>query len=243
MDENDFKNLIKDLPTEQQKKAILLYNGHVETANKYRNESTAANLWDWKASENAFNEFMDSIKPSKNNDQPAFKNRAEVLEYLRGQEVKISRGKLYKDADTGKLRMESDGSILLMEVDKYIKSALKPFKKAGTAPDIEKLQTEKLERENDKLDEQIKKLIWEREKETGKYILRDDFEMEIVARAAVFAVSLKQMVSIKALDWVSIVQGNHALVKDMTDAIIRDIESVLNDYATTDTFQVMIDKG
>lgn len=246
MDEQEFKNLIKDKPVDQQKKGILLYNGMVKSATAYQTESIKVNLLNWKASEEALEEFIAKLNVSggkdAGNNLPAFKNRIEVLKYLKDQGAKVGKSKLYNDSESGKLRMRPDGSVLLSDVDLYIRAYLSPKKKGGAAPEIEDLQRDNLEKQNKKLDEQIKKLEWEREKETGKHILRDDFEREIVARAAVFEISLKQMITSKIYDWISVCQGNHAQANSMADMINQSIDNVLNDYASTDKFQVLINR-
>ncbi|MBU1054854.1 MAG: hypothetical protein KKC46_13660 [Proteobacteria bacterium] len=174
--------------------------------------------------------------------RPSLKNRLEVLSWLKSQGCQIGKTKIYADSESGKLRLQPDGSILLADVELYKQAYLSPRKKAFAVAGIEILQRENLELDAEIKREKKAKLQWEREKEIGKYILRDDFEMEVTARAIVLDASLKQMVSLKALDWVSIVQGNHKLVKDMTDAILRCIEEALNDYANTDKFQVVFQK-
>lgn len=241
MDEQEFKNLIKDKPADQQKKGVLLYNGMIKSANVYQAESTKVNLLNWKAAEAAFDKFISKLNSADNtavSDKPAFKSRVEVLKYLWTQGAKVSRGKLYNDAESGKLRIQADGSVLLSDVDIYVMAYLKAGKKGGMAPEIENLNKEKLNEEIKKLKEQNKKLAWEREKETGKYILRDDFEMEIVSRAVVLDVSLKQMISSKALNYISMCKGDFAQTAEVIREMTADINNVLNDYATTEKFQV-----
>lgn len=238
MEKQELEKLIEGKPPEVSKKAILLFNGHVMCATAYRKEPSAANLKSWQAAEAALEEFVSSLDVQKK-DRLSFKNKKAAAKYLKDQGVRIGKSKLYKDAESGKLRVQPDGSVLLSDVDLYVKAYLTPKQRAGDNYDIEQLQKEKLELESEKLKEQIAKLAWDREKEAGRYLLRSDFEMELAARAAVLETSLRQMAQTKAYDWIAVCRGEHSKAADMAAMVTAEIGAVLNDYAATDKFQVI----
>ncbi|MBU2623428.1 MAG: hypothetical protein KKD92_14040 [Proteobacteria bacterium] len=237
MNKNEFDKLIQNYPPEKAKKGILLFNGVVSGAAAYQQDSSLSNLKSWQAAEAALDEFIGGI--SNKSDSAVFRNRVAVIEYLKKNNIRIGKSKLYKDADFGKLRVQPDGSVLLSDVELYTRAYLTPKQKTAVNADIEALQKEKLEKENQKLDEQIAKLAWDREKEAGRYLLRSDFEMELAARAAVLEMSLRQMAQTKAYDWVAVCRGEHSKAADMAAMVTAEIGTVLNDYATTDSFQVI----
>lgn len=238
MEKQDLEKLIEGKPPEVQKKAILLFNGHIKCAQAYQNDPSAANLKNWQQAEAALEEFVSSFDAAKK-DRPSFKNKIAVARHLKDQGVRIGKSKLYKDAESGRLRVQPDGSVLLSDVDLYVKAYLTPRQKAGDNYDIEQLQKEKLELESKKLREQIAKMEWDREKEAGKYLLRSDFEMELAARAAVLETSLRQMAQTKAYDWIAVCKGEHSKAGDMATMVTAEIGAVLNDYANTERFQVI----
>jgi hypothetical protein len=237
MNKDDFDKLIQNYPPEQAKKGILLFNGVVSSAAAYQKDASLGNLKAWQAAEMALDEFIGGLKNKA--DSEAFRNRVAVVEYLKRNNIRISKTKLYRDADTGKLRIQPDGSILLSDVELYTRAYLTPRQKASMNADIEALQKEKLELESKKLREQIAKLEWDREKEAGKYLLRSSFEMELAARAAVLQVTLQQMASTKAYEWIAVCQGNHTKAQDLTAMITAEIDEALNNYASTDSFHVI----
>ena len=244
MEKQDLEKLIESKPPEVSKKAILLFNGHIKCAQAYQNDPSAANLKNWQLAEAALDEFVSSLSQDRSGkDRPAFRNKIAVAKYLKDQGVKIGKSKLYKDAEAGKLRVQPDGSVLLSDVELYVRAYLTPRQKAGDNQDIEALQKEKLELESEKLKEQIAKLAWDREKEAGKYLLRSDFEMELAARAAVLETSLRQMAQSKAYDWIAVCKGEHSKANDMAAMVTAEIDAVLNDYAATDRFQVIFLEG
>lgn len=239
MEKEDFEKILKSCPPDKAKKGVLLFNGMATCAAAYQKEPTSASLRDWQKAEAALEEFVSEIEAVKA-EKPSFKNKVAVARYLKEQNVRIGKSKLYKDAESGRLRVQPDGSVLLSDVDLYIRAYGTPRQKAGSDKDIEFLQKEKLELESQKLREQIAKLEWDREKETGKYILRNDFEMEIVARAAVFDLTLKQMISSKIYDWIAVCKGDHAQANSVSVLIKSSIDNVLNDYANTEKFRVIL---
>ena len=238
MDKASFEQLIKECPPDKAKKGVLLFNGMTTCAVAYQKEPTSATLRDWQKAEAALEEFVAEIEAAKA-EKPSFKNKLAVARYIKSQGIKIGQRKLYKDAESGKLRVQPDGSVLLSDVDLYIRAYGTPRQKAAGSADIEQLQKEKLELESKKLKEQIAKLEWDREKEAGKYLLRSDFEMELAARAAVLEISLRQMASAKAYEWIAVSHGDYAKTGDLAAMVTAEIRNALNDYAATDRFQVI----
>ena len=173
------------------------------------------------------------------NTEAVFRNRVQVYEHLKQNNIQIGRSKLYMDANSGKLRVQPDGSVLLSDVELYVRAYLSPKQKASVDADIEALQKEKLELESKKLREQIAKLEWDREKEAGKHLLRSAFEMELAARAAVLDTMLRQMASLKAYEWISACKGDHGKASDLAAMVTAEIGEALNEYASTDKYQVI----
>jgi len=172
-------------------------------------------------------------------DKESFVNKYAVFVSLKEDGLKVGKSKLYKDAEKGLLRVQPDGSVLLSDVELYKRAYLTPRQKAGSNAVIEQLQKEKLELESKKLEEQIAKLAWDREKEAGRYLLRSDFEMELAARAAVLETSLRQMASLKSYEWTAVCKGDYTKSADMAAMVTAEIGAVLNDYASTERFQVI----
>jgi len=238
MDKESFEKLIRECPPDRQRKGVLLYNGAATCAVGYQKEPSAANLKNMQAAEAALDEFVSLIN-SASAERPAFVNKYAVFVSLKEDGLKVGKSKLYKDAEKGLLRVQPDGTVLLSDVELYKRAYLTPKQKAGSNADLDQLQKDKLDLESQKLKEQIAKLVWDREKESGKYLLRSDFEMELAARAVVLETSLRQMAQTKAYDWIAVCKGEHSKAGDMAAMVTAEIGAVLNDYAATDRFQVI----
>jgi hypothetical protein len=235
---DDFEKLIKECAPDRARKGVLLYNGAATCAAAYQKEPSSASLKNMQAAEAALDEFVSLVK-SASAERPSLPNKYAVFEILKAEKMKVGKSKLYKDAEKGLLRVQPDGSVLLSDVELYTRAYLTPKQKAGNDADIEQLQKEKLELESKKLEEQIAKLVWDREKEAGRYLLRSDFEMELAARAAVLETSLRQMASTKAYDWIAVCKGEHSKAGDMAAMVTAEIGAVLDEYASAERFQVI----
>lgn len=162
---------------------------------------------------------------------PAFKNRRSVYLHLKEAGYEVSRGKVYGDFDKGLIRMQMDGTVLEVDVRRYAQNHLSDI--------LKDIQSVKSRKEVEKLDEQIAKLRFEREKEMGKYIQRKDFEAELAARAAVFDSGFRHLYNTKAREWIGLVGGKPEKSADFLQALNQSLDEQLNTYATTQTFQVM----
>ncbi|MBT4875448.1 MAG: hypothetical protein HON48_09605, partial [Desulfobacula sp.] len=100
----------------------------------------------------------------------------------------------------------------------------------------------KNEKEVEKLDEQIAKLRFEREKEEGKYILKKEFEAELAARAAVFDSGFRYLFSVKAQEWITLVSGKSEKAADFLQQLNQALDDQLTTYASTRVYQVMFSK-
>jgi len=178
-------------------------------------------------------------KPIKNeNGERCFKNRNAVLGYLKDQGYKIQKSKLYKDSREGKLRIQGDGTVLFIDVDLYIKAYLLAVKTADAA-EAEKLQQEKISAETDVKKLRAKRLQFEIDKEQGKYIPKDQFDMELAARAAVLEAGIKHMFYSKVSEWIHVVGGDISKTNELLEEMITSLDEKMNDYASMDQFQVI----
>lgn len=170
---------------------------------------------------------------------PAFENRRTVLHHLVKAGYKISRAKLYRDFKRGLIRMEADGSVLEAEARNYALNNLSKID--GSLENPADIQALKNQKEVEKLDEQIAKLRFDREKEQGKYILRDEFESELAARAVVLDTGFRHKFNIKAREWIALVGGKPEKAAEFLQALNDALDEQLTSYAATRTFQVMFE--
>lgn len=179
------------------------------------------------------------VNPIKNEQgERYFKNRNAVLGYLKDQGYKIQKTKLYKDSNAGMLRIQSDGTVMLSDVDLYIKAYLLPVK-TSEAIESEKLIHDRLTAEVKRLSLQAEKLEFEIDKDRGRYIPRDQFEMELAARAAVLEAGIKHLFYSRVSDWIHMVGGDTTKINDLLEEMTRSLDEKMNEYASMEQFQVI----
>jgi len=182
-----------------------------------------------------------SIANEKALQVPSFESLLQVMEHLKQAGFRISKSKLYRDRDKGLIRVQKDGSVLESEVRAYAGNCLDRI--AGQIEDMSDIQSRKALKDVELREEQILKIRLAREVEQGKYLLRRDFEAELASRAVILDSGLRHMVQMKVGEWVAMVGGKPAMVPDFIQNINRELDSLMNGFATLESFQVVFQKG
>lgn len=180
-------------------------------------------------------------------DEYTFRNRTEVVRWLDRKGYKIKKSKLYKDAKAGLLRVEDDGSVEMDSVRRYLEhpeaGVREHFETVEAGSDLEvkeyhrrtaKAKMQKIEMEN-------KKLAFEMEKEAGKWLPREDLELEMAGRAAVLEQGLKNLFRVRAADWIHMVSGDAARAAELRAVLERELDQLLTAYARADQFQILFE--
>lgn len=176
-------------------------------------------------------------------DQKIFTSLLQVKAYLIEQGYKVSKSKIYRDADNGKITAQTDAagnkSVSALAAWEYAEKHLE--KVGANKGDLKNLQATKLLEaiKIQKIDHQRK--VFDLEKEQGKYIPRADFESELAARAAVLESGFRHLFNVKAREWIAIVGGKPDRTADFLAALNAGLDEQLNTYATTQVFQVIFE--
>lgn len=177
-----------------------------------------------------------------------FKNRREVAKWLQGNGYKIKKSKIYKDAAAGLLRIESDGSVTIESVRRYIDHPEAGIKEhmetveAGDSVEVKEWHRRAARAKAKKTELEAKKLQFEMEKDQGRWIAREDLEMEMAARAAILDQGLRSLVRIRAEDWIQVVGGDTSRAGELKAAVNEALDQLMNAFCSTDTFQVMFEE-
>ena len=167
---------------------------------------------------------------------------AEALKELKGRGYKIGKSKFYDDCSHGLCKLEADGSILEGSLNKYVKHPRANLKRLDKIREEEQAQ-DKTRAEIDKLKEQVAKLRLERGVLEGRYISREDFEMELASVVGQVQTGLHHMLEMRVADWVVLVSGDPDKGKDLLDALKRALDKRFNDLAKIDRFKVVFESA
>ena len=164
---------------------------------------------------------------------PSLRKAAEAL-YNAGYEV--SRSKMSRDKKNGLIDFNDDGSVDQKEVEKYAR-LLK--KREPALEDNHEKAAVKSEWEIKTMKVKHDKLVFEFEKEKGKYIEKAMFEAELAARAAILETGLKHYFSAKIQELVALVGGKPEKSPEFMQRLNTVVDEELSRYATTRNFHVI----
>jgi len=176
--------------------------------------------------------------------EPVFENRIEVLKYLNRQGYAIQKSKLYADCKAGLLRLQADKTVLESDIKAYIRKAglEKPAETIG-ANQGDQLVTDRREAELERLQQQIIEYKYKNEILEGKYILKTEAEVVFAIKIGVFESSLKQLFSIRGIDYVRGVNGDLQKIKTMTEMFHADLDALLHEMGNIDELSIEIRKN
>ena len=176
----------------------------------------------------------------QNNDGPdIFKNVGEVLAYLQESGRKIEKTKLYDDINAGLLK-KTDRRFKRRDVDRY--AAKLPL---STTPDGRVKDAEDRQRRKDEAEIRIKEATAKREElktavMEGQYVLREQVDQELAARAMALHSGLKSQFEAAALELVTKVGGDPKKSRALVAALEEVLDAACNEYARTIEFEVIL---
>ena len=236
------KQLLEVADENDRVELTIFHNAVKKTLKEYHESPTKKN----KQNLDAARDSLESKKQEMNqkyfgqdeqaNGTPVFSSLLEVLKHLDKAGFRISKSKLYRDKDKAMIRVNPDGSVPETEVRAYA-STLE--RKDGNIDDLSDIHAQKTKKEVEKLEEQIAKARFEREKEEGKYIPKKDFEAELAARAATLDAGFRHLFNSRVREWVNLVNGDVKKSADFLQDLNNSLNELLNQYAVTDSFNVI----
>lgn len=178
---------------------------------------------------------LDAFKkssPKETENLDSVKDTSSALEYLARNNRKVSRPKLYKDIKRGKLRRQNDGSFLLRDLDTYavgVPYIIPPDRPNATI-------VEDRQRRKDEADIRLKEAqasIAEHKYavQQGKYIPKNTVWLELAARAVAFKNALKNTFESKALELITLAEGNTSHSEDVVAWLGRAVDMALAEYS------------
>lgn len=179
--------------------------------------------------------------PENHTDERCFKNVAEVLGYLVAAGWKTSKSHIYRDWKD-KLFLKRDGVFLQKDIDKYAKAHLDrkaTGKKDSEDADLLHRKKAILEIENLELEKERRRFAHDRD--LGKYVPKEQMEIELAARAGILDAGLKHLIQSRAADWIRTAAGDMKTIGDLINVMTRDLDEHINSYAQARDYEIVID--
>jgi hypothetical protein len=167
---------------------------------------------------------------------------AEVLVYLMKDGWKVTKSSLYRHQKEGKLLPRPDGAYQLKDIEKYARTWLKQQSTGKRVSEkMDELQRKKLEMELEGLELQKKRNQLSYERDLGRFVRREDMEIELAMRAGILDAGLKNWVKSHAAEWIRLVGGNMQKVGELISQMNREMDEHINSYATSTEYDVIIE--
>ena len=238
METSRIEKLIEHITADEKAKLELLNNAVLKCLKEYETGNNAAQLRNWQAAEDALFKLVEDLEARYLAKPAAFENLIKALQFLQGEGYKVSKSKIYKDREIGKIRTQSDGSVLESDLWAYAVNA--ELKKTGAAVNHEKIgviQEAKVKEELQLTKARREKLEFELERDRGLYTKTDDVLLEIAVKIAVLEAAWKNMVRTNADEWLHRARERPKLLCEL---IYADFDKLLDDFGNLPEINVHI---
>lgn len=207
-------------------------NSFISALKAVRESPSTANVKEYEKANRAIEEYLKK-KEAEASNEIRFQNILDVSGYLQSVGWKISKSKLY--ADRGIIKTQADGAYLKKDVDKYAEQFLRKL----DASDIDSDSLEKLKEETRLTKERADKVAFENEIMRGSYVLKEDVEQQLAARASFIKSSIEGFFHSLSPRIAEIIGGDISKIPELTEFCLRETEDFFHHYSKPLTFEAV----
>lgn len=178
----------------------------------------------------------EALPPRPASDPPRLKHRLEILGWLKEQGYKIGKSKLYADAAAGRIRLEADGGCTAEEAERYARRVGLKRLAAVDSAEVEREAKRKLENEVALLEAKRRKIEFELELASGRYLPRTEHEQELAARAVALKQGLIHLAQSRTAEVVAAAADRG--IEEAAALLQTLIEDLLDDYARREEIEI-----
>lgn len=173
-------------------------------------------------------------------DNQTFASLLAVQRWLELKGYQISESKIYRDKDAGKISAEADGKTFkLISVLDYIERFLGGV--ATKKDELKNLQEKKIKMALELKEEQIARLRLNREKEQGRYLPKEEIDLQVISVLTVMDTAYRQLVDLNMSDLCHAMTGDVKKVNIGKDFMDKKLDEMMNELAGTDSFTIRIE--
>jgi hypothetical protein len=237
--EEKVEKLLTVMGGEDQKRLEEAIEGNQQTEQVYQEKRTSEDRRSWFAAKRKLHDVANELWTKHMVSGKLLRNRAEAYRYLKDQGLKVSRRMVYLDAESGKLRVQADGTVLLSDLDLYARAYLGGRASGGG---VDALTRRKLALEIERLEHQVELQRLSVEREQGKILYKKDLYRELATRAVVLTEAIHNLFISRAQSWVEKLRGDPSCIPVWLESAQRELDEQLANYANIDSFEVIFDE-
>jgi hypothetical protein len=215
------------------------WNASMKTLKALDTTPNATTQRDAEATEGALLRLVEDIEARVYRTEHVYENRLAALAALRREGWKIGKSKLYRDCKDGLLKVQSDGSVLESELEKYIRRArLERLESMGADKVSDDIRARKEKASAEREEYQARLAAVKAAAAEGMYVERAQVEHQLGARAAIFKSDGQNWIQSHAGEMVATVDGDHAKAADLVEMMLKGLEAWLDRYSQPLDFTV-----
>jgi len=215
------------------------YNAWIKAHKAYKDNPNAQTARDVEATYGVLVRLVEEIEARVFRSDRTYENRLAALEALRREGWKVGKSKLYKDCKDGLLKVQPDGSVLESELERYIRRArLERLDNMGEDKVAENIRLRKEKAAAEREEYQARIAAVKAAAAEGQYVLRDQVEHQLGARAAVFKSDGQNWIQSHAGEMVATVDGDPTKTADLVEMMLKGLEAWLDRYSQPLEFTV-----
>jgi hypothetical protein len=165
-------------------------------------------------------------------------NLLAVHRWLIAAGYKIARGKLYRDAKRGLIRVQEGGGVRRVDAEAYVvRGGLK--KAGGLDPaETDSLAAARYQAELEKIRAQTRAIELDQDIKRNKYVLKRDAIIARVNQLAVLEHAFQQLLHLRMLDWCYCLNGRPEKVAETLLAADQDLDRLMASLAKSGGFAI-----
>lgn len=241
MSNHGFKKLLEAANETEKIELKIFKNAVIQNLKNYQESPTRANSNNLEAARDTLEqkkqELTQKYFPAKNDSD--FSSLREAVRHLQQAGYKISKSKISRDKGKNLIKVNKDGTVPETEVRAY---AATLERTAGSIDDLNDIHNRKTSKEIERLDEQIAKLRFEREKDQGRYVPKAEVDQKIISTLIILDVSFRQIMDMNMSDICHILGGDVKKLNSAKDYVDDLLDEMMNKLARTDSFSIKIEE-
>jgi len=169
------------------------------------------------------------------------KVRLDVYRFLAANGWDLSQRTFFRHVESGKLKKSKEGLYTARAVKKYAETWAVRTSGKTIIEEEEDLAAAKTRAEIDRIRTIKEREAFRLEIDRGKYLKRDDVELQLAARAVALEAGFDHMAYTKASEFIALVGGKQEQAELLIAALLVAKDEWLKSYASADEFEVVFE--
>jgi len=232
-----YAKLWPELAEADRRELAIFEKAVAENLQRFEGDPSVGNNRNLKHSKRGLRELTARLEATYLKKDDRFSDRSEALKWLKAKGYRIGKTKLYADSRKGLLRMQPDRAVLKKDVEQYAKTLANLGDPRDKTLDAHRLKMEaacrRLEKQNALLD-------FDLQEKKGKYILRNEAEMERAGLIITMEANFRNLLVGKASEFIEIVHGDQDRIAGLQFQFNESMDDMFRKMAKVEKFRVIL---